>query len=152
QDVNVHAPATAPTAHRADPKRDGTYPLMAPRVIQAEMRAAAPAGVPAQATAWPVRAGVVPLPAATFTGRTDSVPRIEALLEPGGAVALVPVPEHAGDAAGWVEACGKTQLAVYLAEALWQSRGVELLAWVNASDRASVLSGYTEAASLLGLD
>jgi hypothetical protein len=118
---------------------------MAPRVIPAEMRAAAPAGGPAQGTAWPVRAGAVPLPAAAFAGRTDSVPRIEALLEPGGAVALVPVPEGAGDAAGWLRACGKTQLAVYLAEALWQARGVELLAWVNASDRASVLSGYTEA-------
>ena len=135
-----------------EPKRDGAYPLMAPRVIQAEMRAAAPAGGPAQGTAWPVRAGAVPPLAAAFTVRTDSVPRIEALLEPGGAVALVPVPEGAGDAAGWLRACGKTQLAVYLAEALWQSRGVELLAWVNASDRASVLSGYTEAAALLGLD
>jgi hypothetical protein len=152
QDVNDHAPPTASTAHRANPKRDGAYPLMAPRVIPAEMRAAAPAGGPAQGTAWPVRAGAVPPPAAAFAGRTDSVPRIEALLEPGSALALVPVPEGAGDAAGWLRACGKTQLAVYLAEALWQSRGVELLAWVNASDRASVLSGYTEAASLLGLD
>jgi hypothetical protein len=80
------------------------------------------------------------------------VPRIEALLGPGGAVALVPAPERAGDAVGWLGACGKTQLAVNLAETLWQARGIELLAWVNASDRASVLSGYTEAASLLGLD
>jgi tetratricopeptide (TPR) repeat protein len=62
------------------------------------------------------------------------------------------VPEGAGDAAGWLGACGKTQLAVYLAEALWQARGIELLAWVNASDRASVLSGYAEAAACLGLD
>ncbi|MGH3250805.1 MAG: hypothetical protein ACRDOI_32005, partial [Trebonia sp.] len=80
------------------------------------------------------------------------MPPIEALLEPGGAVALVPVSEGAGDAAGWLGACGKTQLAVYLAEALWQSRGIELLAWVNASDRASILSGYAEAAACLGLD
>jgi hypothetical protein len=67
-------------------------------------------------------------------------------------LALVPVLEGAGDAAGWLRSCGKTQLAAYLAEALWQSRGVELLAWVNASDRASVLSGYAEAAARLGLD
>jgi hypothetical protein len=80
------------------------------------------------------------------------VPQIEGLLEPGGAVALVPGPEGAGDAAGWLRSCGKTQLAVYLSEALWRSRGVELLAWVNASDRASVLSGYAEAAAHLGLD
>jgi hypothetical protein len=94
----------------------------------------------------------VPPSAAALTGRTDSVPPIEALLEPGGAVALVPVPEGAGDAAGWLGACGKTQLAVYLAETLWQKRGIELLAWVNASDRASILSGYAEAAACLGLD
>jgi hypothetical protein len=94
----------------------------------------------------------VPPLAAAFTVRTDSVPRIEALLEPGAAVALVPGLEGAGDAAGWLRSCGKTQLAAYLAEALWQSHGVELLAWVNASDQASALSGYTEAAAQLGLD
>jgi hypothetical protein len=43
------------------------------------------------------------------------VPRIEALLEPGGAVALVPVLEGAGDAAGWLRSCGKTQLAAWAA-------------------------------------
>ena len=67
------------------------------------------------------------------------MPQVEALLEPGAAMALVPGPEGAGDAAGWLRSCGKTQLAVYLAEALWQSREIELLAWVTASDRASVL-------------
>jgi hypothetical protein len=35
---------------------------------------------------------------------------------------------------------------------VWQSGGVELLAWVNASSRASALAGYAEAAALLGLD
>jgi len=149
QDVNDHAPPTAPTAHRANPQRDGVYPLMAPRVIPAEKMSA---GVPARGVAWPVRAGAVPPLAAAFTVRTDSVPRIESLLEPGGTVALVPGPEGAGDAAGWLGSCGKTQLAAYVAETLWQSRGVELLAWVNASDRASVLAGYTEAAAQLGLD
>ena len=84
---------------------------MAPRVIPAGMRAAAPADAPARGIAGPVRAGAVPPPAAAFTVRTDSVPRIEALLEPGGAVALVPVLEGAGDAAGWLRSCGKTQLA-----------------------------------------
>jgi len=84
--------------------------------------------------------------------RRESVPPIEALLEPGATVALVPGREGTGDAAGWLGSCGKTQLAAYVAEALWQSRGVELLAWVNASDQASVLSGYAEAAARLGLD
>jgi tetratricopeptide (TPR) repeat protein len=152
QDVTEHALFTARTASTAAGRRDGLYPLMAGRRIPAGTRAAAPAGVPARGIAWPVRAGAVPPLAAAYTVRTDSVPRIGALLEPGGAVALVPELEGARDAAGWLRSCGKTQLAAYLAEALWQSRGVELLGWVNASDRASVLSGYTEAAAQLGLD
>lgn len=125
---------------------------MAPRVIPAGARAADRTGVPAPDMTGPVRTGAVPPLAVAFTVRTDSVPRVESLLEPGTAVALVPAPESAGDAAGWLRSCGKTQVAAQAAEALWQSRTVELLAWVNASDRASVLSGYTEAAALLGLD
>ena len=111
-----------------------------------------PASVLTGGTVWPVRAGSVPPLAAAFTVRTDSVPRVEALLEPGAVVALVPGPEGAGDPAGWLRSCGKTQLAAHLAEALGRSRRIELLAWVNASDRASVLSGYAEAAAQLGLD
>jgi len=125
---------------------------MAPRVIPAGVSAAGVAGVPARGVPGRVRAGAVPPLAVAFTVRTDSVPPIESLLEPGAAVALVPGVEGARDAAGWLSSCGKTQLAACLAEALWQSRGVELLAWVNASDRASVLSGYAEAAAQLGLD
>lgn len=146
--MNDHAPPT----YRADPKYDVAYPLMAPRVIPAAARAASFEGVPALGVAWPVRAGAVPLPAAAFTVRTDSVPRVEALLERGAVVALVPGPESAADAAGWLRSCGKTQLAVSLADALWRSREIELLAWVPGQDRASVLSGYAEAAARLGLD
>jgi hypothetical protein len=107
---------------------------------------------PAQEATVPVRVGVVPPTASAFTVRTDSVPQVEALLEPGAAMVLVPGPEGAGDEAGWLRSCGKTQLAVSLAEALWQSREIDLLAWVTVSDRASALSGYAEAAACLGLD
>jgi tetratricopeptide (TPR) repeat protein len=107
---------------------------------------------PAQEATVPVRVGVVPPPASAFTVRTDSVPQVEALLEPGAAMVLVSGPEGAGDEAGWLRSCGKTQLAVHLAEALWQSREIGLLAWVTVSDRASALSGYAEAAACLGLD
>ena len=48
----------------------------------------------------------------------------------------------AGSAPDWPGSSGKTQLASYLAGSLWRSRGVDLLAWVNAASRASVLSGY----------
>ena len=54
--------------------------------------------------------------------------------------------------AAWPQSCGKTQLASYLAGALWRSWGVDFLGWVNAGSRASVLSGYAAAAAQLGLD
>ena len=56
------------------------------------------------------------------------------------------------DTAGWPAPCGKTQLAAGLAGSLWQSRTVDLLAWVTATSRASILSGYAQAAAELGLD
>ena len=125
---------------------------MAPRAIPADAGAAGGGGVLARGITWPVRAGTVPPIAPEFMARADSVPRIEVLLELGAAVALVPGAQGAGDPAGWGASRGKTQLAVYLAERLWQSRAVALLAWVDASSRASVLSGYAEAAAQLGLD
>src|SRR5580693_6758233 len=124
---------------------------MAARVAASGARAD-PADIPAQGVAWPVRTGQVPPLAEAFTLRADSVPGIEAVLVPGAVVALVPEPESAGHADGWRRSCGKTQLAAYLTGALLRSRAVELLVWVNASSRASVLSGYIETAARLGLD
>lgn len=106
-----------------------------------------PAGV-----RWPVRTGAVPPLAEAFSGRPETVSGIEALLAPGAVVTLVPGREDTGNAGGWAGSCGKTQLAAYLAEALWQADSVEVLAWVNASSRASVLSGYAETAARTGLD
>jgi tetratricopeptide (TPR) repeat protein len=42
--------------------------------------------------------------------------------------------------------CGKTQLAILAAQSLWQARQVDLLVWMAATSRASVLSGYVDAA------
>ena len=42
---------------------------------------------------------------------------------------------------------GKTQLAVYLAKSLWESRDIDLLVWVNAASRPSILSAYAAAAA-----
>ena len=52
----------------------------------------------------------------------------------------------------WPGSSGKTQLAAWLAGLLWQSRDVDLLGWVAASSRASILSGYLQVAVDLGLD
>ena len=69
------------------------------------------------------------------------------------AVALVPGRVAAEGSRDWLGSCGKTQLAVSFAESLWQSREVDLLVWVVATSRASVLSGYVEAAvAAMGAD
>src|ERR1017187_9504506 len=125
----------------------GSY-ISAPAVGQG--KAAGPAGP--RAVAWPVRSGLVPPLAKGFIARPETVPGLEAALVPGSAAALVPGREAAGSARDWAGSCGKTQLASYAAGSLWRSRAVDLLAWVPATSRAAVLSGYVQAAARLGLD
>ena len=87
-----------------------------------------------------------------FTGRPETAPHLEAALVPGAAVVLVPGRVAPG-ARDWLGSCGKTQLAVAFAESLWHGREVDLLLWVAATSRASVLSGYVEAAvAAMGTD
>ena len=77
------------------------------------------------------------------------MPDLETALIPGSAVALVPdqAPASAQD---WRASSGKTQLARHYAESLWRSPGVDVLTWVVASSRASVLSGFVSAATAIG--
>ena len=94
-----------------------------------------------------VRTGMAPPLAEGFVTRPETAPGLAAVLAPGAVVALVPGRSPA--AAGSLprdEPCGTTQLAVHAAESAWRSREVDLLAWVSATSRASVLAGYLEAA------
>lgn len=105
---------------------------------------------PARGRVRAVRSGAAPPLADGFTTRPETALGVAAALVPGAVVALVPAAasqpaEHSGS-------CGKTQLAVYFAESRWRSGQVDLLAWVDASSRASVLSGYAEAAAAAGID
>ncbi|HEY1003415.1 MAG TPA: tetratricopeptide repeat protein, partial [Streptosporangiaceae bacterium] len=43
---------------------------------------------------------------------------------------------------------GKTQLAVEFAHAMWNNRAVEVLVWVNAASRDSIVTGFAQAANL----
>ncbi len=108
---------------------------------------------------WPVRSGTVPAVADGYTDRLETAPDLAAALPAGVAVALVPDraagPGPAADPAvrNWLRSSGKTQLAATLAESLWQSRRLDLLVWIDATSRASVLSGYAAAtASVTGRD
>ena len=56
-----------------------------------------------------------------------------------------PVRRPARPRRDWLRSSGKTQLAAAFAESLWQSRELDLLVWIQATSRASVLSGYAAA-------
>jgi tetratricopeptide (TPR) repeat protein len=112
------------------------------------------AGAESRGGAWPIRSGSVPALADGFNARPETVPDLVSSLVPGAAVVLVPAatpgePEGTRD---WLRSAGKTQLAVYTAGALWRARAVDLLIWISASSRASVLSGYMHAAVEMGSD
>lgn len=104
---------------------------------------------------WPIRSGALPELADGFMVRLETAPDLPAALPTGAALALVPDrvaapaafpgPAPAADAPDWLRPSGKTQLAAALAESLWQSGGVDLLVWIEATSRASVLSGYAAA-------
>jgi tetratricopeptide (TPR) repeat protein len=99
---------------------------------------------------WPVRVGAAPARANEFSPRPESAPALGTALVPGATVALVSGrPGGPGGTAqpDWLRLSGKTQLAIAVAESLWQSRSVDLLVWAVAKSRTSVLAAYSEAAA-----
>jgi tetratricopeptide (TPR) repeat protein len=95
----------------------------------------------------------VPPLAEGFCARLESAPGLAATLVPGVTAALVPGLVAAEASRDWLRPCGKTQLAVSFAESLWHSHEVDLLVWLAATSRSSVLSGYVEAAvTAMGTD
>jgi tetratricopeptide (TPR) repeat protein len=91
------------------------------------------------------RIGNAPPLAKGFTYRPDTAHGIVDTLVPGSAVVLVPGSVSAEDPSDWLGACGKTQLAVMIAESLWRSGAIDTLIWITATSRASVLSTFVEA-------
>ena len=110
--------------------------------------------VPARAYR-PVRSGTVPALVDGFSPRPETAPGVTAALPAGAAVALIPDrpaaradgpgPAAAPKAQDWLRSSGKTQLAAAFAESLWQSGEVDLLVWIDATSRASVLAGFAAA-------
>jgi len=116
------------------------------------MTATGPVESRAQMAAWPVRSGAVPPIADGFSARPESAPDLGAALTPGTTVVLAPGRAAEPGPRDWLSSCGKTQLAVYFAESMWRSRGLDLLVWVVATSRESVLSGYVQAAAAVKSD
>jgi tetratricopeptide (TPR) repeat protein len=99
------------------------------------------------------RIGEVPPLADGFTERPDTVGSLADVLGPGSAVALVPNPAVAEGLPNWLGTCGKTQIAVMIAESLWRSSVIDALIWISATDRAAVLSGFAQASvAVTGLE
>jgi len=93
------------------------------------------------------RVGEVPPLAEGYTDRPDTARGILEALVPGATLALVPGSAFAEGPSNWLGACGKTQIAVILAETLWRSGAIDALIWISATSRASVLSAYVEASA-----
>ncbi len=90
--------------------------------------------------------GSVPPLADSYYPRPETGPGLADRLRPGETVALVHGTET--DVAPAVQGgTGKTQLAVEFAHAMWHSRAVEVLVWVTATSRESVLAGFAQAAN-----
>lgn len=100
---------------------------------------------------WPVRAGTFPPLADRYTARPESGQDLSQGLQHSPVVALTPRSGRvsAGTSHDLLRCTGKTQLAAYHADSAWRARSVDLLVWVDASSRASILSGYLAAAGAL---
>jgi tetratricopeptide (TPR) repeat protein len=91
------------------------------------------------------RIGQVPPLAEGFTDRPDTAGGIMDILVPGSAAALVSSATSTQGMPDWLGACGKTQIAVLIAESLWRSQAIDVLIWISVTNRASILSGFVEA-------
>jgi tetratricopeptide (TPR) repeat protein len=124
--------------------------------VDGQMQAPHPAATADGQVKWPIRSGLVPPLADGFIARAESAPGLAELLTLGTAVALTPVRPGTAIAPGapdWRGVVGKTQVAAHFAETLWQARDIDLLVWVNASSRISILSAYVSAAAVaMGID
>jgi tetratricopeptide (TPR) repeat protein len=113
--------------------------------VDIEISDAAAAGTAARRPAGRVRSGPVPPLADCFLTRTDTGQGLLGALSPGKTVVLTPPGGQAGPLDGWGGGTGKAQLAAFAAESLWQSGDIDLLIWVIATSRDSILTGLVQA-------
>ena len=97
--------------------------------------------------AGPARCGTIPALADCFTVRLQTGPGPLDAHPPGQWLVLTGPAAPAEPVHDWPGGTGKTQLAVYLAQAWWQRNQDGLLIWLTAASRGAVLSGYLQAAA-----
>jgi tetratricopeptide (TPR) repeat protein len=95
-----------------------------------------------QPRAWPVFSGSVPFLADGYMRRPETGKGPWDALHPGLTVILGP----GGDPnASWYGGTGKTQLAAAFANKLWAAGELDLLVWLYAGSRDSIVTGYAQA-------
>ncbi len=97
-----------------------------------------------QPKAWPVLSGTIPSLAEGFTRRPETGHGPWEALHPGLTVILGPGTDPRSPAV-CPGGTGKTQLAVAFARKLWASAELDLLVWVEAGSRDSIVMGYARA-------
>jgi len=100
---------------------------------------ARPADGQARRTIWPVRSGTVPFTGRGFTQRPETGQGPWDALHPGSTVIISPA-----DPAG-PGGTGKTRLAAAFAARMWAADQLDLLVWVAAGSRDSIVTGYAQA-------
>jgi tetratricopeptide (TPR) repeat protein len=95
----------------------------------------------------PVLSGTVPPLDGGFVARPETGMSLASGLSPGLTTVLTDGPEIAAGHERGVGGTGKTQLAVALARTLWETRAVDVLVWVNASSRESIITAYARTVS-----
>ena len=92
--------------------------------------------------------GTVPPLADAYYARDQTGPGLLNALHAGDTIVLVHGEETSAAPAAQ-GGTGKTQLAVEYTHALWRHRTVEIIIWVTAASRESIVSGFAQAANTL---
>ncbi|GAA1932564.1 tetratricopeptide repeat protein [Kitasatospora viridis] len=104
--------------------------------------------------AWPHQVGIIPPKARWFQARTE-IEHLNQLLAVDGTIVaapdLAPSEMPAGGVLAGMGGVGKTQLAAHYARTTWQRGELDLLVWITATDRTTVVAAYARAcAEVLG--
>jgi tetratricopeptide (TPR) repeat protein len=97
-----------------------------------------------QARTWPVFSGIVPFLADGYMRRPETGKGPWDGLHPGLTVILGPDGDPKASAS-WYGGTGKTQLAAAFANKLWVAGELDLLVWLYAGNRDSIVTGYARA-------
>jgi tetratricopeptide (TPR) repeat protein len=93
--------------------------------------------------------GVIPPLADAYRQRLETGPDLRSALRPGETVVLTQAEKTVAAPAGQ-GGTGTTQLAAEYARAVWTSRTADLIAWVTATGREAIVSGFAQAADTVG--